>query len=301
MENFVTLSLETHLFFARIMKEHALFLAVGFPCKNEKWIQRAEWFRQEFEKLLWGIVQISNGRVSHSILKSAELVTCFTIPAEKRTQKLSGIAIDSDLTLAEQKLQGSHNMENNREIFHRVRQINEKSLCLLNDLIDFKENILQEVGEGKLFTTNYPLLIKHILREAKLYRATVEELMRNKCISCQNRKKMEEFWNQIMMEHALFIRGLLDPCEDQLIDTADEFASDYKKLLEMAKRQDCLASGELTKKSLAETLKYREFKTAGTEGILDCSIASIILPLLADHVLREANHFIRILKSDLKD
>ncbi len=48
--------------------------------------------------------------------------------------------------------------------------------------------------------------------------------------------------------------------------------------------------------SLAETLKYREFKTAGAEGILENKIVSIILPLLADHVLREANHYIRILE-----
>lgn len=52
----------------------------------------------------------------------------------------------------------------------------------------------------------------------------------------------------------------------------------------------------LTRKSLEETLKYREFKTAGAEGILDNKIASIILPLLADHVLREANHYIRLLE-----
>ena len=82
----------------------------------------------------------------------------------------------------------------------------------------------------------------------------------------------------------------------QLIDTADEFATEYKELLEMARRQDCRAMDELTKKTLAETLKYREFKAAGAEGILNCKIASIILPLLADHVLREANHYIRILE-----
>lgn len=31
MENYVRASLETHLFFGRIMKEHALFLQAGFP------------------------------------------------------------------------------------------------------------------------------------------------------------------------------------------------------------------------------------------------------------------------------
>ena len=38
-----------------------------------------------------------------------------------------------------------------------------------------------------------------------------------------------------MMEHALFIRGLLDPTEEALIFTADDFAMDYRALLETAK------------------------------------------------------------------
>ncbi len=99
-----------------------------------------------------------------------------------------------------------------------------------------------------------------------------------------------------MMEHAWFIRGLLDPSEAQLIETADNFSKKYALLLEMACRQDCRIN-TMTKKTLEETLKYRDFKMAGTKGILDCQIASIILPLLADHVLREANHYIRVLET----
>ena len=34
---------------------------------------------------------------------------------------------------------------------------------------------------------------------------------------------------------------------------------------------------------LEETRHLREFKTAGTRGILECEIESLILPLLADH------------------
>lgn len=95
-----------------------------------------------------------------------------------------------------------------------------------------------------------------------------------------------------MMEHAMFIRGLLDPSEAELINTADEFAKDYSKLLD-----DCnnAYSRTLTVNSLDETLKFRDFKTAGTQGITGCEIRSFILPLLADHVLREANHYIRLL------
>lgn len=51
----------------------------------------------------------------------------------------------------------------------------------------------------------------------------------------QDMKEAELFWNQIMMEHALFIRGLLDPTECELMETADHFAGDYCCLLEEAK------------------------------------------------------------------
>lgn len=49
--------------------------------------------------------------------------------------------------------------------------------------------------------------------------------------------------------------------------------------------------------TLLETIKLRDFKKAGVEGIVECKIKSIILLLFADHVLREANHYIEVLKN----
>ena len=49
------------------------------------------------------------------------------------------------------------------------------------------------------------------------------------------------------------------------------------------------------------TEEYQKFKTAGTEGILGCKIRSIILPLLADHLLREANHYLRLLGEEIAE
>ncbi len=294
--NYVTLSLETHLFFARIMKEHALFLKAGFPCKDEEWIQRAEHFRQQFEALLSDVVKISNGRINSPILESNELTTEFTLDAEKRTECLSGIPINTEITRTEQQLHSENCMNINREIVRMVQQINERSICLLNGLIIFKENILKEMDNGRLFTFNYPLLVEHILREAKLYRSTISDLMSNPQRSYKSLLGTEDFWNQIMMEHALFIRGLLVPSEEELVKMAQDFAMDYRKLINTAQEQHSLVAFNTTEKSLNKTLEYRDFKAAGTKGILNCEIDSIIIPLLADHVLREANHYIRILK-----
>ena len=293
MSNFTKLSLETHLFFARIMKEHGLFLEAGFLCVESTWIEKADRFKEKFEDLLRDTVQLANGRVGKEILRSGEVVTEFTLSAEQHTEKLSGVAIDSRITERQQSLKAG-----NFDIWESVEAINilnQRSLELLKDFICFKEKILEEVKKGQLFNANYPLLIEHILREAKLYRATIKELQENRNLSYQCMRETEEFWNQIMMEHALFIRGLLDPSETELVKTAHNFAMEYKELLEKARVQDCRAMG-LTEEILEETLKYRDFKAAGTEGILECKIASVILPLLADHVLREANHYIRLLE-----
>ena len=148
-----------------------------------------------------------------------------------------------------------------------------------------------------MFTVNYPLLIDHILREAKLYHDFLICLENGKDLDTTDFNEMELFWDQIMMEHALFIRGLLDPTEGELINTANDFAGDYGRLIEKTREANDYTIMSISKDTLKETIKYQNFKTAGTQGITECNIKSIIVPLLADHVLRESNHFIRILKN----
>ena len=98
------------------------------------------------------------------------------------------------------------------------------------------------------------------------------------------------FFARIMMEHALFIRGLLASTEEDLIASADQFAGDYRRLLDTA--ADRIVP---SRETAVLTEKFRDFKRAGVEGIEGCRIRSLILPLLADHVLREANHYLRLL------
>lgn len=301
MKEYVTLSLETHLFFGRIMKEHSLFLLAGFPAKETEFIKRADQFREEFEDGLRKTVMLADGIVSETVLRSGEVVTEFTQKAECQTEKLTGIPIDVRITEAEERLCAGKRVMVNRETVYRVRRLNQQMLKSLNGLISLKEEILREMTGCCLYTTNYPLLIEHILREAKLYRQVILELERRGRISVSDLKTLELFWNQIMMEHAQFIRGLLDPTECELMQTADDFAKDYCRLLEEAKEQDRRVMDDLTARTLQTTKQYQQFKTAGTAGITDCKIRSIILPLLADHVLREANHYLRILERAKKE
>ena len=298
MRNYVTSSLEVHLFFGRIMKEHSLFLMAGFPSSEKELISRADWFRQEFEKALEMAVQLADGRISEDMLHFGEVVTDFTEIAECQTQRLSGIPIDMDITRAEEKLRGGMWDNFCRQTVMQVNNLNRRILSLLNGLIPFKEMALQKILSCSLYSSNYPLLLEHIIREAKLYRQFVSELVQKGRLPEQNMREVELFWNQIMMEHAQFIRGLLDPTECTLMETADGFADDYCRLLEAARHQDSCACGGRMDNSLELTEKYQAFKSAGVKGITGCDIRSLIIPLLADHVLREANHYLRLLKTE---
>ncbi|MDV4152033.1 DUF2935 domain-containing protein [Clostridium sp. AL.422] len=292
---YVFLSLELHLFFARIMKEHSLFLEAGFTPKNTKLSKEANDYKEQFEKVLLETVKLSDGNVRKRVLDSGEIYTDYTLSTEKKTEFYTGIEINTKITAMESKLSRKEDIEADTKTVSAVKKINCKVIKLLDGLIDLKERILSEMLSCKLFTANYPLLIEHIIREAKLYRSYVYDIENDRDIEEKDIKETELFWDQIMMEHSLFIRGLLDPSECELINTSDNFAKEFCELIEKAKNMTNATISSVRDETLMQTIKLRDFKKAGTEGIEECKIRSIILPLLADHVLREANHYIRLL------
>lgn len=294
-QQYVVSSLELHLFFARIMKEHALFLKAGFTPKNKEFAETAERFKTQFEQILHTAIQLGNGVISNAVVQSGELVTDYTRGSEQKTQNFTGIPINENLTAMESGLYGSANPKITPELMRNVRSLNAKVRPLLDGLIDFKTRLLNAVLSCKMFTANYPLLIDHTIREGKLYRSHLQALESGQNLS-ETTKSMELFWDQIMLEHALFIRGLLDPSEGDLINMSNDFAEEYADLLEKARNSTDAMLDMVTDETLEQTKKYRDFKVAGTKGIAECKIRSIILPLLADHLLREANHYIRLLE-----
>ena len=295
--DYITDSLEQHLFFGRIMKEHAFFLKVGFLPPDAQLAKSAERLMRQFEGLLSRTIALSDCIVGDCVLKSGEIVTEFTDCAERQTQALTGTFINRELTERAKRLKPSEDRSDfcvSQALVGQVRRLNQDGLQLVDRIIEFKEQLLCRVNSCNVFTANYLLLIEHILREARLYREHLRRLEGLSSCGCEELRDSELFWNQIMMEHALFIRGLLDPSEEKLIDTAGDFAEDYKRLLgASAAANDRAMRGGNT---LALTRKFRDFKRAGVEGIEGCQIRSLILPLLADHVLREANHYIRLLE-----
>jgi hypothetical protein len=298
-EEFVIQSLDINLFFLRIMKEHAFFLEGGFTPVHSDLARQADTFKKKYEALLTEAVTLTGGCISSGVASSGEVVTAFTLNAERATEFYTGISIDTGITRAELSLTKRVTQLNLQTLVQRVADLNQRAIAVTQSLINFKTVVLDSVLACKMFTFNYPLLIDHIRREAILF---IELLSR-----LQNRVmtdiigfavEQESFWNRIMAEHAKFIRGLLDPTEEVLFQTANNFGKEFDLLTAeaLALHHQINLFPQVTQKSLERTVGIRDFKRQGTEGILACRIRSVILPLLADHTLREANHYLRLLR-----
>lgn len=294
--DFITMSLDLNLFFLRIMKEHSFFLEIAFTPVNSQMAAESKNFRICFEKLLSEATNLANGNVSRQAVESRQFATQFTVDAEQLTNFYTGVPFNTNLTKRELMLTpcDRHTPVSEQE----VCSLNLRSYRLTAALAEFKDRLLNDVLSCRVFTLNYPLLIKHILREARLFMEMLDDLNDNRdCMNPVDLIDQEVFWNRQMAEHAKFIAGLLDPTEEMLINTARMFGKEFDMLTAESKQaaQKSCNIDNATRDSIAATKRLRDFKTAGTQGILDCNIKSIIVPLLADHVLREANHYLCVL------
>ena len=294
-KDFIIQSLDINLFFLRILKEHALFLEASLPTKNSYLARQANELKNVFEHLLSNALTLSYGIVS----PKNDAVTDYTYEAEKATSFLTGIQIDTNLTKFEYSLQSDSKYLNNSAMVQNVYSLNNNAIAAAYSIINLKTVILNGMLDLRLYSTSYPLLIDHIRREANLYINILKKLQKRKDKNIiKDAIKQEAFWNRIMAEHAKFIRGYLDPTEDELIEIANNFGNQFdnltKEALELTEHVNNLP--EVTDESLKATIKIRDFKVQGTKGFLNGKIKSIALPLLADHVLREANHYLHLLK-----
>lgn len=83
-KEYINLSLELHLFFDRIMKEHSFFLEMGFTEKNNEDKKIANNFQRTFSDILNKVIYLADGKVSNNLLTCGEIVTNNTLEAEKR-------------------------------------------------------------------------------------------------------------------------------------------------------------------------------------------------------------------------
>lgn len=249
---FVSRSLDEIRFWSRIMKEHSLFLKLGFRCEDTQLINEANQFYAMFDQI---------ERKSHD----------FTVDTDPQ----------------------------------QIVRFNTEVHNAAVHIWAFKRKILGLVLTCQMpGANNFPLLIDHTSREANYFRTRLEQLNSGQLDPLPDAIINENvFFLRIMADHAKFIGHLLDPSERQLVEQARNFSHDFDQLLFQARDLDSMRPQSLTQPLLDQFLdqnrvsvaSLRDFKKTARDLIEACKIKSIIHPLLADHVFREAERFLEII------
>ncbi len=297
---YIRQSVETNLFFLRIMKEHIIFAASALTLKDEGLVPKLAELQERFEGLLEETILLARGTVDPKTISAGGIVTQYTYKAELKTMEYTGLAINTEITLREIRLLNYPGRGRKHSLEHSVDMLNDRIIALLEAAVKSQKEVLQKVLDCKMFTHIYPMLLDHVIREAGEYLQQLQLLRKREDTGNEPGQKAVQlaFWNDIMGEHAKFVRGMFDPAEAELIRVANGFSEQFDELTAVAVEtyQNPEKLPRIIRESLNATTDIRNFKEQGTEGILDCKIRSVILPLLADHVLREANHYLQQLK-----
>ena len=236
-------------FWLRIMKEHSLFMKLGFACSDTELICQAEEFYNVFEDL--------------------ERKSC--------------------------------NIRCDEEFMDFVCKI----MVAVKNIFAFKRHVLHLLVECQIGGYNYPLLIDHISREAMYFLKLLHKIQDGEMSNPVDSVVSDNvFWLRHMADHARFIAGLLDPSERGFVEKANAFAVQFEQLQLQARDLDSMLwhfcpNNDLIRfeKDVTNAMvQIRDFKEAARDLISVCKVVSLIPPLLADHVLREAEYFLEVLE-----
>ena len=175
---------------------------------------------------------------------------------------------------------------------------------LMREFYTYKRNLLHMTLECRLGGCNLPLFLDHVAREAEYFIRLLDKIRSNKVLTNGGTKAQEEtFWLRIMADHAKFISHRLDPSERNLIATANAFSDEFDNLFMQGRDYSSMLHAytevasfkRFLQDARAATARLRDFKRAAEEMIEECRLVGIIPAILADHVRREADHFLMIM------
>ncbi|ATP42440.1 hypothetical protein CSE16_11660 [Solibacillus sp. R5-41] len=203
-----------------------------------------------------------------------------------------------------EQIQEQANQYNEQTDPQVIKQFNIQVFQATTYIWAYKRKVLGLILSCKIVSNNMPLLVDHTSREAYYFAKRLKELNEGKLIPLPEAIIKENvFFLKIMADHSKFIGHLMDPSERKLVDQAREFSNDFDQLLFQAQDLDHMRPQSETPSLLDQFLDQnrvsvvalRDFKKTARDLIEACRIKSNIPALLADHVYREADHFLHII------
>lgn len=176
--------------------------------------------------------------------------------------------------------------------------------AVVDDLFRYIRRLLHLVLTCQLLGNNFALFLDHLSRETEYFMILLATMGSGQTLYQAAGAREAAFWLRLMADHSAFISHRLDPSERSLQETADDFTGEFDELYLQGRDFVSMLRGEtdevpsfrrFLQDVRVSTIRLRDFKRAAETLIAECRLIGIIPALMADHVRREADHFLLVL------
>ena len=245
---------------------------------------------RKYQDLFKKILSFSNNKVSKEFINSIVLYTPYTKDLELNTIKYFDIGLDLSITLECLKLTpGNIALEDLTEIDKYMEEL----LGLLEGSTNILNNIDIYIKEKNMFLMIYPLVVEHIINENNILKDTLERLLKQVGSDPTYVYTLEYYYTSFLKEHSLLIRNLINPLKDKEVETSNKYYNLYNILLnDFNNEVSPYSLDSIYNKCINITNSFKSFLDETINITIKNPSNFMIVPIILDHILREANSYI---------
>ena len=245
---------------------------------------------RKYQDLFKKILSFSNNKVSKEFINSNVLYTPYTKDLELNTIKYFDIGLDLSITLECLKLTpGNIALEDLTEIDKYMEEL----LGLLEGSTNILNNIDIYIKEKNMFLMIYPLVVEHIINENNILKDTLERLLKQVGSDPTYVYTLEYYYTSFLKEHSLLIRNLINPLKDKEVETSNKYYNLYNILLnDFNNEVSPYSLDSIYNKCINITNSFKSFLDETINITIKNPSNFMIVPIILDHILREANSYI---------
>lgn len=290
-EDLLKYSLINGLTYLLTLREFCLNINFAFLENNQSYKDSAINFFQKFTDLTKEILKHADGNLSEDFLKSGSLITEYTIPTLKLTEKLFSTSFSLDIIEQMRNIKPGTPTNVTDEEIEQITMINRVALIISLNFKDFLKEIFEKQNNNELFSYSYPFLIGKFIEEVDHYILILERLIRRIDTDPTFAVKNEYQSLNVLKAFGMFLRSFIDPSRRDLIVKTQSFIIEIENLLNEYKDLSLSPENQqiLTTKGLNISNRFAEFLCLIINQLLNGEVYIIVEPLFLDNMYRSIN------------
>lgn len=286
-------SLYNHIYFAGSIRSFCSTIGLTFFKNNEEYISKAITLGFRASDIINKTLLLMNKELASNVIDNNIYITPYTSNISLLTQKLFEISlviqIDKDLQI----LNTRKEVVFDELTMEKINSLNNESLNLINDFKSFCQEIKMKLESGELFSYSYPDFFNYMYDEISVYGRDIERIQSRKDYTDFYISEYTYYFNELLRESALYIRGFLDTKDQDIFDMASFYVNAFANLTEKYLKNTNI---DLTMETEKLVINYRKFVTDAIDKLLKGKISFITPPITLDNFLTNINVYLFLIK-----